>query len=852
MPLPSPRLDDRRFEDLVKEAQDLIRNRSPAWTDFSPSDPGMTLVEVFAFLTDTILYRLNRLPEKVYVALLDLLGASPLPPAAARVTLTFARAGEGQSDIAVPVGTRVSDPTGAVVFATTEDVTVAAGQAEIEATAIHADTVEAELVGIGNGAPSQSFRLRRPPIVRDLGDIWSVMIGVAADAAGLDAEAIVREHDGKAFRIWREVNSFLGFGADDCVYALDRSDGLVTFAPARAVGESGSLTMAAVPPKGAEIRAWYRRGGGRSGNVVTGSLTVFREPIPGLTVINRARASGGEDGETVDQALLRGREAVRVLTSAVTARDFERVALEAGGIARARAYAQRDVWAFGEAGVVDLHIVPKIDRAQAVENAVTPDMIAAHQTPELSARVDALLAERRPLGVKTRVLWAGCRPVSIAARVVISRTENADLIRSRLNRRLNDLIAPDGPWPFGKTLRASDAYEAILAEPGVRYAELLRFTIEDAPNAGVADVVRDPRQARTFFAAGDTGLFRSLDNGRSWTKILAPAGEHALLARCHGEVAGLVAAVAATEAEVWPIYLSTDGGEHWALLERVLGSQVYEAAWVRRGERPVLFLATRQGLRRFDVGSEGGSRTMDQLGEGMNGTEGFYAVAATRHALGVSMVAAATREKKGVIVSLQGGEAGTFVPVTGAEGKDVRVLGFQTAGDRTFLWAGLAAEAGAEGDGAMRIEARATGIDPGGWVAVSDGWKGGSCEGLDFLDNTVIAGSNRAGVLILDSAAAQPRWTGSALDSGLPIHVDRKALEPVNAVAAGPLEGAEAPFLALAATGNGVFISSDGGGHFAAAGQTVFTEHAPLPANWLYCSGSHDLVVVPEDVDVGG
>src|SRR5262249_35118961 len=329
MPLPSPKLDDRRFQDLVREAQELIRSRSPAWTDLSPSDPGMTLVEVFAFLTDTILYRLNRLPEKVYVALLDLLGASPLPPAAARASLTFARTGEGRGEILMPAGSRAADPTGTVVFAKRADVTVPADASEALATAIHAEAIEAELVGVGSGAPAQSFRVRRPPIVRDLGDIWSVMVGVES-AMTTDASAIVREHGGKAFRIWREVTSFLGLGAGDEAYVLDRSDGLITFAPARGVGESGSLTMAAVPPKGAEIRGWYRRGGGRAGNVIAGSLTTMRDVIAGVTVSNVNRASGGEDGETVEQALLHGREAVRVLTSAVTAGDFQRVALEAG------------------------------------------------------------------------------------------------------------------------------------------------------------------------------------------------------------------------------------------------------------------------------------------------------------------------------------------------------------------------------------------------------------------------------------------------------------------------------------------------------------------------------------------
>ncbi len=849
MPFPSPKLDDRRFDDLVAEAKAMIRARCPAWTDFSPSDPGMTLVELFAFLADTILYRLNRLPEKVHVALLDLLGASPLPPAAARATLVFSRSGDELPALVLPAGTAVSDPTGTVTFALAGPLSIAEGAVSASGAAIHAETIEGELIGTGSGALAQNFRVRRPPIIRDLGDVWSVMVGVEAEPSELAGIAIVREHGGKPFAIWREVTSFLGLGAGDRSYTLDRADGLVTFAPARGVGEGGSLTLAPVPPKGREIRVWYRRGGGRAGNVAPNALTVMKEQVGNLNVTNPDRASGGEDGESVEQAMLRGREAVRVLSSAVTARDFERVALEAGGIARAKAYAQRDVWAFGEPGVVEIRIVPRIDRAGLAEGAVTPPVIAAHQTAELTARVEALLADRRPLGVKTRVLWAGCRPVSISARIVVSRTENAELIRGRLHARLNALIAPDGAWPFGKTLRASDVYEAILAEPGVRYAERLRFTIEDAPHDRILDIVRDPRQARTFFAASESGLFRSLDNGRSWTRILAPAGERVIAVRCHAEIPGLVVAVSAGDAAAaWPVYLSTDGGESFAVLERIQDEQVYDAAWVVRAGRPVLFLATRKGVRRFELGSEAGSKTLDRLGEAPQERDGFYAVAAARHALGVSMVAVAGREKSGVLISLQGGEPGTFLPVPGAEGKDIRVLAFQVDGDRSFLWAGISAEAGAEGEGAMRIEARATGIDPGGWKSMMKGWRGGSCESLDFTGRSVVAGSNRAGVLVLDPDAAE--WRAPALDCGLPIHADRKALAPIPAVAAGPAD-AESGTLVLAGTTGGVYASLDAGKTFAEAGQTTFAEHAPIPANWLYCSGAHQLDVVPEDEDRG-
>jgi len=70
MPLPSPNLDDRSFRQLVEEARRRIQSSCPEWTDLTPGDPGLALVEVFAFLTETLIYRLNRVPHKAYVEFL--------------------------------------------------------------------------------------------------------------------------------------------------------------------------------------------------------------------------------------------------------------------------------------------------------------------------------------------------------------------------------------------------------------------------------------------------------------------------------------------------------------------------------------------------------------------------------------------------------------------------------------------------------------------------------------------------------------------------------------------------------------------------------------------------------------
>ena len=64
MPITIPSIDDRRYQDLLNEALARIPVYTPEWTNFNKSDPGVTLIEIFAFLTETLLYRSNQIPER--------------------------------------------------------------------------------------------------------------------------------------------------------------------------------------------------------------------------------------------------------------------------------------------------------------------------------------------------------------------------------------------------------------------------------------------------------------------------------------------------------------------------------------------------------------------------------------------------------------------------------------------------------------------------------------------------------------------------------------------------------------------------------------------------------------------
>ena len=134
--LPEIVLDDRHFQDLVNEARVRVARRCPEWTDHNVSDPGITLIELFAWLTETLIYRVNRIPAKLHVALLELLGMRLRPPTAARTDLRFRLAAPPEESTSSSRSARprwrrsgmgADEP---VVFQTDEDFTIPVAQAD--------------------------------------------------------------------------------------------------------------------------------------------------------------------------------------------------------------------------------------------------------------------------------------------------------------------------------------------------------------------------------------------------------------------------------------------------------------------------------------------------------------------------------------------------------------------------------------------------------------------------------------------------------------------------------------------------------------------------------------------------
>ncbi|MEV6681588.1 putative baseplate assembly protein [Streptomyces erythrochromogenes] len=134
MPLPIPDLDDRRFQDLVDDAKRMVMRRCPEWTEHNVSDPGVTLIETFAFMTDQLLYRVNQVPDRLYLTFLKMLGFGLSAPTAARTAVTFWLSAPAGSPVVLARGTSTATRSGdglePVVFSTVRDVTLPAARLE--------------------------------------------------------------------------------------------------------------------------------------------------------------------------------------------------------------------------------------------------------------------------------------------------------------------------------------------------------------------------------------------------------------------------------------------------------------------------------------------------------------------------------------------------------------------------------------------------------------------------------------------------------------------------------------------------------------------------------------------------
>ncbi len=175
MPIKPPNLDDLRYADLVREARALIPQYCPDWTNLSDSDPGVTLVQLFAWMTEMTIFRLNRVPDKTYVHFLNFIGEERREARPGQVPVTFALRNESRAVAELPAFTRCSTKQSggldALHYLTLQPVSVHSSKLErvvavkagerpmVREVPFEADEDVPAVVVFGGGSGAQLFRM---------------------------------------------------------------------------------------------------------------------------------------------------------------------------------------------------------------------------------------------------------------------------------------------------------------------------------------------------------------------------------------------------------------------------------------------------------------------------------------------------------------------------------------------------------------------------------------------------------------------------------------------------------------------------------------------------------------------
>jgi predicted phage baseplate assembly protein len=350
-----------------------------------------------------------------------------------------------------------------------------------------------EMLGRSDGSPGQVFFLVHTPIVPRLPNEY----------------LLVRHEDGREER-WTEVADFASSKPEDLHYTIDANTGEVRLGPAMTQRDGSVLCYGAIPPKGAGlVMRQYRYGGGSQGNLSAKTINQLNSSIPYISrVLNRFPARGGIDGEPLENAKVRVPAYLRSLNRAVTAADFEYLAMEASRGAVARVHCLQPPQS--TRGEVKLLVIPQIPN---MRGAIAPESLALSK--DLINSLTAYLDERRLLGTRLEVMPPAYVWVETEVRLKAAINADPESVITMVEGRLYDFLNPitgghEGKgWPFGRAVSVADVLALLLTQPGISFV----------------------RDVRLYPVAYDRGQFV---RGEAATQVVVP--ENAVVVSYHHEV----------------------------------------------------------------------------------------------------------------------------------------------------------------------------------------------------------------------------------------------------------------------------------------------------------------------------
>lgn len=585
MSLPVPQLDNKTYDELVEEARLLIARFSREWTDHNPTDPGITFIELFAWLAEMQIYQVNRVTDLSYRKFLNLAGISPRDVQPAQVAVTF-QGVTGQKFI--EAGTSIMTQSGGEIigFETVEDVwlipanlTSIVTQTGSEITS-HTRPVNDELyfdafdekaaletelrLGFDKPLPPReiqiTFRLfeedlpapgsrgeEEPRVFPPVELAWEYLSGgkwqvlnIRADytrgltesgriifsgppvmdeqdksywircrlAKGhyeiipristillntvlvvqiervtevleldpslpepavrlrkrpvIDKKLVVKvEGNHGEWEEWQRVTDFESSGPDEHHYQLKPDQGEIHF---------GNGFNGRIPLSWQAINVSYATTLGPQGNIPKERVWWVNKPgFEAITGKNLREATGGTTAESIEAAKARARKNFRTVQRAVTAADYEQLALATPGLRVARAKAipgyHPDYPCFTMPGAVTVIVVP-YTRAGTVTPVPGDGFLqTVYQHLDL----------HRLITTDLFVIGPGYVKISVNCKIQLKKRSSPVEVEKRVMAALQTFLDPlrGGPegkgWPLGRPVFPSEIYQLIDRITGVDY-----------------------------------------------------------------------------------------------------------------------------------------------------------------------------------------------------------------------------------------------------------------------------------------------------------------------------------------------------------------------------------------------
>jgi predicted phage baseplate assembly protein len=342
----------------------------------------------------------------------------------------------------------------------------------------HAVTTKDEILGRSDGTAGQTFKLQNTPLLtrdknRDL--------------------LVVETAPGQEER-WEERDDFAESQEADRHYTLDRLTGELMFGPTLLQPDGKVYSFGAIPPKGAVLRmARYQHGGGSDGNLPAGAIRVMKSSIPYVAhVVNRSASTGGLDPESLESAKLKAPQELRSRTRAVTAEDYEHIAVRTPRVARAHCLAP-GAQPRSDNDPPPGHVVVVVIPQATDKLGFQPEQLVldTNLLQSVTTRLDAHRLLGTTVEVRApRVMWVSVSAtLRVAARTdPAARQEAKEKAEEILYRYLNPYVGgPTGDgWPLGRDLNRAELLGLLQQIPIVEYADQLRVTVAESNAEAVA------------------------------------------------------------------------------------------------------------------------------------------------------------------------------------------------------------------------------------------------------------------------------------------------------------------------------------------------------------------------------